>query len=317
MVGDLAQHYGILAAVIAGVVILLGLLRAARSETRRHEYKTKVAKRWTERPPSVEQLIANLRKLMRKFEDDHRARIITIIHDIPDEIGPHTGELRFYLSLEQAFEILEQIRTTPKDIPIAVVLHTPGGEVLATELVAAALKDRTAPTTAYVPYMAMSGGTMVALACDRIIMGKHATLGPIDSQFAGFPAHSFQRLLKDKPVDKIGDQALLLAYIVETRMKTANKRARELVNKHHDKDGDHKAVDFLSSGELYHGERITLAQAKELKLNVEGDCPRAMFDMVDAQLKILRRPDNIVGAEPLLQKDKPPLLTNLFRPWDW
>lgn len=306
-----------MAGALGALLLLAGLIRAARSETRRHEYKSKIARRWTEPAPSEAQLVANLRKLMRKFEDEHRARIITIIHDIPDEIGPHTGELRFYLSLEQAFDILEQIRTTPKDIPIAVLLHTPGGEVLATELVAAALKDHPAPTTSYVPYMAMSGGTMVALATDRIIMGKHATLGPIDSQFAGYPAHSFTRLLKDKPVDKIGDQALLLAYIVETRMKTANKRARELVNKHHDRDGTHRAVDYLSSGELYHGERITLAQAQDLKLNVEGDCPREMFDIVDARLRILRRPDGIVGPELPPQRDKPPLLTSLFRPWDW
>jgi ClpP class serine protease len=42
---------------------------------------------------------------------------------------------------------------------------------------------------AIIPQMALSAGTMIACACKEIIMGKHSSLGPIDPQLRGLPAH--------------------------------------------------------------------------------------------------------------------------------
>ncbi len=69
-------------------------------------------------------------------------------------------------------------------------LHTPGGEVAATESLGDYLRSMfNGDIRAIVPQLAMSGGTMIACACKEIIMGKHSSLGAIDPQLNGLPAH--------------------------------------------------------------------------------------------------------------------------------
>ncbi len=69
-------------------------------------------------------------------------------------------------------------------------LHTPGGSMAATESLVDYLRSMFSnDIRAIVPQIAMSGGTMIALACKEILMGKHSSLGPIDPQIGGMPAH--------------------------------------------------------------------------------------------------------------------------------
>lgn len=71
-----------------------------------------------------------------------------------------------------------------------LVLHTPGGEIAATESLVDYLRSMFGDNMrAIVPQLAMSAGTMISCACNKIIMGKHSSLGPIDPQYAGLPAH--------------------------------------------------------------------------------------------------------------------------------
>lgn len=71
-----------------------------------------------------------------------------------------------------------------------LILHTPGGEVAATESLIDYLHAMfDGDVRAIVPQLAMSAGTMIACACKEIVMGKHSSLGPIDPQFKGTPAH--------------------------------------------------------------------------------------------------------------------------------
>ncbi len=71
-----------------------------------------------------------------------------------------------------------------------LILHTPGGETAATESIVDYLRNMFGTNMrAIVPQLALSGGTMMACACKSIIMGKHSSLGPIDPQFRGMPAH--------------------------------------------------------------------------------------------------------------------------------
>jgi membrane-bound ClpP family serine protease len=70
-----------------------------------------------------------------------------------------------------------------------LILHTPGGDVAATESVIDYLHSLYAgDIRAIVPQMAMSGGTLIALSCKEILMGRHSSLGPIDPQISGMPA---------------------------------------------------------------------------------------------------------------------------------
>jgi membrane-bound ClpP family serine protease len=67
-------------------------------------------------------------------------------------------------------------------------LHTPGGDLAATESLIHYLREMFDDIRAVVPQIAMSAGTIVACACQIIIMGKHSNLGPVDPQFGGIPA---------------------------------------------------------------------------------------------------------------------------------
>lgn len=101
-----------------------------------------------------------------------------------------------------------------------LVLHTPGGETAATESLVDYLRSMFGTNIrAIVPQLAMSAGTMISCSCSEIIMGKQSSLGPIDPQFRGIPAHGvveeFNRAfneIKTDPVKAAVWQPILAKY---------------------------------------------------------------------------------------------------------
>ena len=86
--------------------------------------------------------------------------------------------------------LMTVIHGLDKSLGLDLVLHTPGGEVGATESLVDYLRSIFGTNIrAIIPQLAMSAGTMMACACKEIIMGKQSSLGPIDPQFRGIPAH--------------------------------------------------------------------------------------------------------------------------------
>ncbi len=82
------------------------------------------------------------------------------------------------------------------DEGLDLILHTPGGEIAATESLVYYLRSIfKGDIRAFVPQLAMSGGTVIACACKEIYMGEHSSLGPIDPQInipnmGRIPAHA-------------------------------------------------------------------------------------------------------------------------------
>ena len=216
------------------------------------------------------------------------AKTIVIVHDF-DNPAAYENHRREYLSAREGFEVLAEIRSVDRNTPINIVLHTPGGDRFAGEMIANALKDRP-NTTAYVPYCAMSAGTIIALSTEKVVMGRHACLGPIDLQFGYFAAESFPRLLKEKPIKDVEDVTVLVSYLAEKELKSAKQNACELLNKKHfGNDEACQLTNFLVSGDLPHSEQIGPARAKQLGVNVVGDdCPDAVYRMVEARLELLQ-----------------------------
>lgn len=70
-----------------------------------------------------------------------------------------------------------------------LILHTPGGEVAATESIISYLLSKFEDIRVIVPQISMSGGTMIACSGNSILMGKQSSLGPVDPQIGGLPAH--------------------------------------------------------------------------------------------------------------------------------
>jgi ATP-dependent protease ClpP protease subunit len=86
--------------------------------------------------------------------------------------------------------LMTVVHELDRSIGLDLILHTPGGETSATESLVDYLRSMFGNNIrAFIPQLALSAGTMIACACKEIIMGKQSSLGPIDPQFRGIPAH--------------------------------------------------------------------------------------------------------------------------------
>jgi ClpP class serine protease len=126
-------------------------------------------------------LEAARRRRIRRFEREPGSRVIVMVHR--QETMRLLGfPLVRYIDINDAEEVLRAIRLTARDVPIDLILHTPGGLVLAAIQIARALREHPAKVTAFVPHYAMSGGTLLRLAANEIVMSPHAVPGPVDPQ---------------------------------------------------------------------------------------------------------------------------------------
>src|SRR6266404_8937242 len=128
-------------------------------------------------------------RLLHRFQQSRKSRVISLVHR--QETMSFLGfPLMRYIDINDSEEILRAIKLTDPDTPIDLIIHTPGGLVLAAGQVAHALRRHRAKVTVFVPHYAMSGGTLLALAADEIIMSEYAVLGPVDPQLGEYPAAS-------------------------------------------------------------------------------------------------------------------------------
>src|ERR1700681_2108010 len=150
---------------------------------------------------------------MRKIgllERKRNSRVILLVHR--QETMRLLGfPVMRYIDVNDSEDVLRAIQMTDPDVPLDLVLHTPGGLVLAALQIARAISNHKARVTVFVPHYAMSGGTLIALAADEIVMCDHSVLGPIDPQLGDSPAASLISVIDKKPVAKIDDRTLIMA----------------------------------------------------------------------------------------------------------
>jgi len=209
------------------------------------------------------------------------SRVIAIIHRETHAGGiPFGGPERSYIDLNDFEGVVSAISMTSDDRPLDIILHTEGGEALAALQIARAVKAHPAKKTVFVPYFAMSGGTLIALAADEIVMSDHAVLGPIDPQIGGLPAASIIKAVSDKPIETVNDFTLIQADVAKKAMDQMRRQACELMEGTYNHDGSCAISDELASGKWTHSYPITVPEARELGLNVSTNMPREIIDLV-------------------------------------
>jgi len=213
-----------------------------------------------------------LERHFSRIQKKRRSRVIAIVHR-QEPMGLLGIPMLRYIDLNDAEDVLEAIRTTPKNTPIDLVLHTPGGLVLPALQIARALKAHPARTTVFVPHYAMSGGTLIALAADEIVLNQHAVLGPIDPQIGGIPAASLLRLRQEKSADATDDYTLVLADIGHMAIEQLKRAARELLSGTVSDNAAAAVADQLATGKWTHDYPIEAAEAREIGLNVTTVMP--------------------------------------------
>ncbi len=125
--------------------------------------------------------------------------------------------------------MLRAIKLTSDDMPIDLIIHTPGGLVLAAAQIANALRRHPGKVTVFVPHYAMSGGTLIALAADEIVMDPNAVLGPVDPQIGQLPAASILTVLERKAANEIDDQTFIMADVARKALNQLGATVQELL----------------------------------------------------------------------------------------
>ena len=185
-----------------------------------------------------------------------------------------------YIDINDSEDILRAIRLTDSDVPIDLIIHTPGGLVLAALQVARALREHRGKVTIFVPHYAMSGGTLLCLAANEIVMSPHAVLGPVDPQLGEFPAASLLRVVEQKPLAEIDDKTLVFADIGRKAIGQVRKAARELLEGRLPNEKADELAQKLSEGTWTHDYPISAAEAKAMGLNVNTDIPNEILEFL-------------------------------------
>jgi ClpP class serine protease len=222
---------------------------------------------------------ARTRKL-RQFESKRSSRAITLIHR-QETINLLGVPVSRYINIDDSEQVLRAVRLTDKDVPIDLVLHTPGGLVLAAEQIAEALLRHPAKVTVFVPHYAMSGGTLIALAANEIVMDENAVLGPVDPQLGQYPAASLLKVLERKEPKDIDDQTMIFADVAQKALAQVKKTVMELLrDKGWDQAKVEQVAERLSQGTWTHDYPISVTEARELGLSISTDMPLEVYDLI-------------------------------------
>ena len=218
--------------------------------------------------------------VLDQFQQQRKSRVIAMIHR-QETISLFGVPVSSYINIEDSEAVLRAIRLTPPDQPIDMILHTPGGLVLAAEQIAKALLEHKGKVTVFVPHYAMSGGTLIALAAHEIVMDANAVLGPVDPQIGDMPAASILRVLNLKQVNRIKDETLELADVAAKARLQVASFVTELLLSRLPKDKAVSLATVLTEGRWTHDFPITVKLARELGLPISTEMPRIVYELMD------------------------------------
>ncbi|WP_332309376.1 SDH family Clp fold serine proteinase [Pseudomarimonas arenosa] len=224
-------------------------------------------------------LMSARRRLRLQLERERGSRVILLVHR-QETFSLFGLPLMRYIDIQDAEEVIHAIRNTPDEVPIDIVLHTPGGLALASLQIARALARHPAKVTALVPHYAMSGGTLIALAADQIEMCEHAALGPVDPQLGGYSAASVLRAVERQGDRSIDTDFLILADQAEMAIEQLRRSVVQLLGDRYRDDLAELIADELSRGQWTHDYPITLEEVERIGLHVGSAVPEAVLEMM-------------------------------------
>jgi ClpP class serine protease len=224
------------------------------------------------------------RRVLTRLGKKRGTQVITLIHR--QEVISFLGiPLARYIDIDDSEQVLRAIRAAPKEVPIDIILHTPGGLALAATQIAAALKSHPASKTVIVPHYAMSGGTLIAFAADEIIMDEHAALGPVDPQLGDqqgvYPATSLLKVVEKKKIDEMDDKTLILVEEARKAIVQMKSLLKKILANKCDEQRIDNVIDEFVSGKYTHDHPFLAEDARALL----GDCvstevPGEVYDLM-------------------------------------
>jgi len=194
-------------------------------------------------------------------------------------------------------EFVDQIDAIPDGQQVDVLMHSTGGDALASWKLMSILRERFQRVSVLVPFMAFSAATLFALGAEQIVMHPHASLGPIDPQVTipqpdgtrrQFSYEDVGALLRFLATEvKISEQVYVSAVIeklfsvVDPLTMGSAKRASELsssvgerlllMHMGEDRDGARQIAENLNKTFFAHSDAVSRSRGKELHLKIADD----------------------------------------------
>lgn len=232
-------------------------------------------------PMMRQRMIENRRiAVIRELERARGSRVVTLIHR-QESVSFLGIPISRYIDINDSEQVLRAIKLTPEDMPLDLILHTPGGLVLATEQIAQALIRRKGKVTVFIPHYAMSGGTLLALAADEIVMDENAVLGPVDPQIGKYAAADILAAIDMKSPADLDDETLIMGQIARKAMR----QIRDLIIRVTTANGmpleqAELIAEALGSGRFTHDYPVNYDMARELGLPVSTDMPETIYELM-------------------------------------
>jgi ClpP class serine protease len=237
-------------------------------------------------------LEASRKRLITLIERERKSRVVLLVHR--QETMSLLGFPLFrYIDINDSEEVIRAIHLTDPEIPLDLVLHTPGGLVLAATQIARAIFKHKGKVTVFVPHYAMSGGTLLALAADEIVMCEHAVLGPVDPQLGEYPAASILKAAHQKPIAEVDDKTLILADQAEKAIAQMRHEVSELLADKYARENAEEIAKLLTSGTWTHDYPITYERAHTLGLRVRSDMPENILRLMQLYPQPVRRQPSV------------------------
>ena len=214
-----------------------------------------------------------------RFQAERKSRVIALIHRQESQ-SVFGVQVSGHIDIEDSEAVLRAIRLTPDDQPIDLILHTPGGLVLAAEQIAKALAEHKGKVTVFIPHYAMSGGTLIAMAAAEIVMDRNAVLGPVDPQIGGVAAASIVRVAEIKKAQASDETLMMADMAAKARVQVASFVADLLSKRLPRKKAEELAI-IMSEGRWTHDFPITVQAAQELGFPVNTNMPRIVYELMD------------------------------------
>jgi ClpP class serine protease len=215
-------------------------------------------------------MLMQRRAALARLSSERKATVITLIHR-QESLSLLGFPVVRYIDIDDAESILRAINETPPGRDIEIVLHTPGGLVVAARQIAAALADHDGKVTAVVPHYAMSGGTLIALAADEIVVDAHSALGPVDPQLGQYPAASLLAVI-ERP-GKHEDQTLIMADVGRKAIAQVEGFTARLLGRHLPDERAREVARLLATGVFTHDHPLQAAELSALGLPLRVGVP--------------------------------------------
>jgi ClpP class serine protease len=249
-------------------------------------------------------LESSRQRLLAFIERQRKSRVILLVHR-QETMSLLGFPIMRYIDVDDAEQVMRACEVTDPEVPLDLVLHTPGGLVLAATQIARALRNHKGKVSVFVPHYAMSGGTLIALAADEIVMSRHAVLGPVDPQLGQYPAASLIKTVERKPIAEVDDNTLIMADVAQKAAVQLEASARELLTRTQTPEKAAELAKLMSSGTWTHDYPITFDEASRLGLKVSSEMPPEIMQLMSLYPQPVRRQPSVQYSPARRHADAP------------